>query len=211
MMYDFGNAQLIGEREHQSNYFSVLSSGGSMLAVLADGHTDSKSGKYAAVLAVEVFKHEYRSGVFRETGMRRFFSRTFKKIEKNIKGNIYNSDIAAATAAVIIDNGFLHFAAACGKMYGNSLLLYRQRNLVELSGKDAGSGIQISRFKLKKDDIIMLASKGAVRSLTEIEIISHISKQMHPYDKCQCLAGIIRQKKLKSQFNATMIILENLI
>ena len=208
-VFSYGNAQLLGEREVQSNYFSVLTSGASFFAVVADGVIDKPHGSYAAVLTVETLKHEYLLGSFKQTTPENFFINTLTKINKKIDDHLYENYQNLKLTAVIIEGGFLYAATTMG----TSLYLYRKRELINIADNKhiiAKYNIQISRLNTAQNDIILLLSSGAAESLTEKEIQWHLSRQNHPYSKCQKLAEQIRQKRLKTQGNATIIIAEQM-
>lgn len=208
--YLFGNIQFVGARETQSNYFSVLSDGNSLFAIIADGILDKTSGKYAAVLTVETFKYEYTTGRHKRVPFEDFIAQTLIKLNKNIEDHLYEETISLKFAVVLIENGTLHSAETSG----NSVFLCRSREVLRVGDSKKSipladdPQIKISRLPSARNDVIMLASEGAMDSLTEMEILWCLSSQSHPQHKCQRLLKRIRQKRLKNQGNATIIVAE---
>jgi len=209
--YVFGNAQLIGTKEVQSNYFSVLSNNSnSLFAIIVDGVLDKISGKYAAVLAVETFKHEYATNKHKRISFENFVTQALVKLNKNIEDHLYEQTVSLKFAIVLIENGMMHIA----ETPGNAVFLCRNREILRISGNKATKSlvsnpqIKISRLLSARNDVIMLASSGAVDSLTEMEILCRLSSQSHPQHKCQKLLQQSRQKHLKNQSNVTIIVAE---
>ena len=202
-----GNAQLMGQQDRQNDYFAHLPGRekGSYLAVIADGLTKKAAGKYAAVISVEILKAGFSDGLYVTQGAEPYFIESFKAIGKRLGDNIYSNKTGAAVIAVLIWEGYLHYASA-----GNCSLYLCHDNEIDLINDPDASQIEIDSFQIRKKDIVMLCSQGASQSLSEMEIFNQLNRKSHPYDKCQGLSELIRQKGWSNQDNATIIILENM-
>ncbi|MCL2593207.1 MAG: hypothetical protein FWD82_07555, partial [Defluviitaleaceae bacterium] len=64
-----GNAQFIGNRDNQNDYFAILPNKNSIFAVIADGLNDKKVGKEAAVIAVEILKYNFLQELHKKTSV----------------------------------------------------------------------------------------------------------------------------------------------
>lgn len=202
-----GNAQSIGQQEEQNDYFTILPNefNDSFLAVIADGTTKKKTGKYAAVITVEILKANFLNNLHNKLGIDKYFHSSFDAINKRLNDNIYGNKVGATLIAAIVQDGYLYFSSV-----GNCVLfLYRNKEMITLNDIEKNE-IQISEIKLKMNDIVMLCSQGIYKSLTEMEILHELSKKIHPYEKCQNFVNCIQNKRFSYQDNATIIILENM-
>lgn len=199
-----GNAQLIGQQEQQNDYFSVISKDDVLLAVLADGRTKRKTGKLAAVITVDTLKVDFMKDLYTLQGVDTYFLNAFYKINQRLKEIACGNNIGATLIAMIIEHNHLYYASV-----GDCLFyLYRKKELMRVNDiyKDK---IEIKKMLLEQGDIIMLCTKGAYESLTEMEIIDELSKKINPYKKCLHFVKCILNKQYSYQDNATIIILEN--
>ncbi len=203
-----GNAQLIGQKDYQNDYFAFAddSKNNTILAVIADGIGNKKIGKYAPVISVEILKKNFIDGVYKEMSINNFFKKSFYQITMRLNDNIYGNKIGAAIAAIIIDKSILYYASI-GEC---PIFLYRKGEMFKLNDSKS-SYMQTGNIYLEMNDIAMLCTKGAQDSLTEMDIIWKLSEENHPYDKCQDLLERIRQKRMVSQDNATIMILEKML
>ena len=201
-----GNAQLIGEKEHQNDYFSTIAYHNSFLAVIADGLSDKPAAKSAALIVVETLKNNFNRGSHNIIGIDRYFRESVEEIKKRLHFENYGNVIGATLIAMLIRNGMMHFAS----LGDCSLFLYRRHELMPLNNI-YGTNIEIKRIPLEKRDIAIICSRGARESLTEMELIWQMEKKIHPYNKCQNLIRLIRSKSLLHQDNATIIITEKML
>lgn len=201
-----GNAQLIGQRENQNDYFSVIhgnSREDSLFASIADGVTHKKTGRQAAILTVNVLKTNFENGDYLNLGINDYYQKSFNEINEKLHNYIQGNKVGATLISVIIRNNILYYASI-----GNCLLLiYRGGELFTINDIN-NNETQINSISLAQGDIAMLCSKGVYESLMEMEILCELMEKNHPYNKCQNLIKLIRQKNLGNQDNATMIIVE---
>ena len=202
-----GNGQLIGQKEYQNDYFSILyNKDGSLFASIADGISEKKDGKNASLLTIEILKNNFLNKTYENLGIEKFYIESLKEINKRMKDTAQGNKTGSKLISIIIRNGFLHYASV-----GNCLLLiYRNNELMEINDIKTGE-MEINKIKIIKGDIAILCSKGIYKSLMEMEIICEITEGNHPYKKCQNLIRQIQQKHLKNQDNGTLIIVEEMI
>ncbi|MDR1067449.1 MAG: protein phosphatase 2C domain-containing protein [Clostridiales bacterium] len=195
-----GNAQLIGEQDEQNDYFEISHKNGVTLAVIADGATKRKIGKFAAVVAVNTLKANFTGGMYESLGPSEYFAHSFEAIEKTFSDNSVGNKVAATLVAVIVDNDVMHYAC----VGDGAIIIFRGGELINVPDHS-----EIGKRTLRKSDAILLCSAGARNSLTEMEILHELSKRKtHPYEKCMNLSKHIREKMFKNQDNASIIALE---
>ncbi|WP_058486179.1 PP2C family protein-serine/threonine phosphatase [Defluviitalea phaphyphila] len=202
-----GNMQLIGQKDEQNDYFSVINKDNSLLAVIADGISNKKIGKYASVITVDILKKNfYNSNFFDINDIKEYFTVSFEEINNRLNDNIYGNKVGVTLACAIVKNGWLYFTSIGSCM----LLLYRDKEIIYLTDINQKEN-NIKNISLKKDDIVILCSNGVYQSLTEVEIIREIEKNLHPYDKAMNLARKIQKKGYIHQDNATLILIEDMV
>jgi serine/threonine protein phosphatase PrpC len=205
-MIQAGNAQLIGEKEYQNDYFSIMMHRDSFLGVIADGLGDRPAAKTAAIIVVETLKKNFFLNKHVLTGADRYFRESVNEIKTRLRFENYGNVIGATLIAVLIRNGMMYFASL-----GDCLLfLYRRHEMIPLN-QLYNTEMEIKRIPLEERDIAVLCSKGARESLTEMELIWQMRKKIHPYSKCQNLISRIRSKSLLSQDNATIVIIDQML
>ncbi len=201
-----GNTQLIGQKDEQNDYFSIIPTDNSLFAIISDGVTNKRVGKFAAIISVEILKANFVNQLHEAKGIKNFFQVSFQCINKRLNDNIYGNKVGATLISAIIKNNCLHFASV-----GNCVLfLFRNGEIISVNDMDS-SEIEIGKISLIKNDIAMLCSHGAYESLTEMEIARELSNHVHPYEKCMNFAKQIQRKRKNYQDNATIIILENMV
>lgn len=86
-----------------------------------------------------------------------------------------------------------------------------RKRLINYLGFTGFKNIEIGNkaIRLMKKDKVFLCSDGVSDSLTEVEIENILSKEISPYDAAQEIIEVIEEKQLKSQDNATVVILAN--
>ena len=204
-----GNAQLIGQRENQNDYFSVISGKSKqdhLFAVIADGITNKKTGRYSAILTVDILRANFLNRTYLNLGINDYYEKSFKEIDKKLHDYIQGNKVVATLISVIVKNHILYYASI-----GNCLLLICRRGELFIINDINSSEIQINNFPLTQGDIAMLCSKGVYESLMEMEILCELMETKHPYNKCQNLMRLIQRKSLKNQDNATIIIVEEMV
>jgi serine/threonine protein phosphatase PrpC len=200
-----GNAQFIGEKENQSDYFTILPSEDGLLAVIASGLTDNKQGKMSAMITVETLKDNFRKGLHKTIGGNDFFLESFRIMPKRMNELLNSNKVGATLIAVLIENGVMHYASV-----GDSVLfLLRNGELINVNDINAKE-IRTGELSIGSKDVAMLASHGAYESLTEMEIVWQLSTRDHPYQKCQKLIKRMRQKRTGSRRNSTLVVLEEM-
>ena len=204
-----GNAQLIGQRESQNDYFSVI--GGKtrqdhLFAVIADGITNKKTGRYSAIITVDVLKTNFLNRTYLNLGIDEYYKKSFKEIKKKLHNYIQGNKVGATLISVIIKNHILYYASI-----GNCLLLICRKGELFTINDINSNEIQINNFPLTQGDIVMLCSKGVYESLMEMEILCELMETKHPYNKCQNLMRQVLRKGEKNQDNATIIIVEEIV
>jgi len=174
---------------------------------------NSRYGRNIAELAVEILKDEYMHELYRATSRDVFFENAIEKVRKAIKDNVLEHNVSPAILAFIVEDGYIDVAETYGGLRGNSLYICRNQRLLEMTNRKRRgiSSVFVTRTKIVGDEVIMVASKGAASSLTEMQIISYLSKPEHPKLKCKKIESLIRKKQLKDQENVTIIIMEKMI
>jgi len=201
-----GNAQLIGQREYQNDYFSTLTYEGCFLAVIADGLTDKPAAKTAAIITVDTLRKNFKLDRHIHIGFERYVKESLYEVQKMLRAENYANITGATLIAMLIRDGIMHFAS----LGDCSLFIYRRHELMPLN-RTYSTMMEIKRMALDKKDIAILCSKGARESLTEMEIIWQMEQKIHPYSKCQNLISLIRSKSLTYQDNATIVVAEKML
>lgn len=195
--YRIGNAQTIGSRQVQSNYFSTRTGTG-VLAVLADGTIDHINGRRCAVLAVETCMREF---FFRlpDTGNLPDFDVLIMKILKEMRDYIYCGKVPNLSLSILFFQQQELFYYTAGR---NQVFLFDGRNYQLLRKRDGraffGSGMTAG-----------ILSAGVGQALQETELISYLEKKEHPFDKAQQMIQGVMEKNKKGAGNATAILVED--
>ncbi len=197
--YRIGNAQTIGTRHTQSNYFSAKDQEPA-LAVLADGTIDHINGRRCAVLAVEAYMQE-SSRILNNMDDRDallFFSFVAKKIQKEMRETIYMGKTPYLSMSCLVVSKEKLFYYTVGK---NQVILLYNSQLQYLA---AGSGC-VSFYPGMTAGLL---SAGVQEALREREIISCLHKRAHPYEKAQEMIQKVIGKNRKRAGNATVLLVE---
>jgi len=195
-----GNAQSIGGKDFQRNYFATVPCDGRLLAVVSDGLDDNESGRLAAIIAVEILKRNFTEGLFEEASPHEFFEASFQMIQKSLKDNININQFGVKLAAVVMGSGVLSYAAIGDCV----LMLCRNKEIFYLTENYEKCMEQIP---LEPKDSIVIASKGAFEGLTETVLIWCLGLAEHPQEKCHKLLKLIQQKP-NLRDNLTIVVLE---
>jgi len=186
------NVQNLGDSEWQSNYFTVLPKRNSHLVCLADGIVDTKSGRLAAIIAVDTVKTTFVKEKF--PTFLEFVKNSKMAIEKNLRENINTNSLNIHLTILKVEDYIIYY-----ENMGNTVMVYRNTELIYLSGN--------SRFSLKPGDVIIVGSEGTMENLKEVYIrwylgLTDLSLKEKSY--------MLLKKALSSQRsrNQTLIILE---
>lgn len=189
--FKIGNAQTIGCRAVQSNYFATDQKDNGVLAVLADGTIDSVNGMRAAVIACEITKANFSLDPSQE--------KSFVLCRETLRSKIY----LGKTPRVSLLSVWLEADRMSFKQVGNLKLYYMKNgNLVPVPEREGTMNIE-------SGSSITLCSKGVFDTLNEVEISSVLLTKRHPYDKAQKIIEMVQRKNRRLQDNATVVIIQN--
>ena len=205
--YEYNSAQILGERDYQAECFYVTSQGQSLFAIITDGIKDAKIGRSVALFAIESFKDMYYSGLYKKIPAQRFFEQAVAKTTKALADNGLEQNRRPAITALIIEAGFLYVAEVHDNIHGGAVYLCKDNKLQVVRKTKKISSVVVSRIKLVGDEVLLLASDGVTKSLSEMAILHSLSDKHHP-NKCQNLKNLILKKHIREQENATLIVTE---
>jgi serine/threonine protein phosphatase PrpC len=227
---EIGNAQILGQREAQNDYFATFISANGLLAAVADGQGVHQNGRQSAFLAVDICRRKFTQAAAIED-KETFFQNTFRSCHKSIIDHTYDAGRAGtALVTALIQKNKLYWAA----LGSCKIFLYRQKELIDLilifqknhptnhgnypalaaNEQKLGQDIFPARFlaqgtlDLKAKDQILLCSDGIYKSISEIELISFLAKRDNPYDKSQKITDWISRNERDCQDNATIILIK---
>lgn len=192
MNYDLqiGNAQTIGMRSFQSNYFMTDPRKDGILAVMADGLIDSVNGMRAAVMACEITKNLFVPDNSQEV---------FIKCNKTIGEKIYKGRMPRVSLGMV----WMEPHRLLWRMIGHlKLYLYLAGDLVPIEDS-------FGSYHIGPEEKVALCSPGIYRSVSEAELFQVLREAIHPYDKAQKILERAQNKRRREQENATIVILEN--
>lgn len=199
----FGNGQYIGEMENQNDYFSTTEiSDLESLLILVDGTSLRATIRQSAIMASNIIKQLY----IKNRNLHSFkdiLEYSLLEIEDKNKQFAFENRIAMSILSVQIKGNMLSY----GKIGTCSLLLYRKGEITNITNADEISK-KYGEIRLKENDKVILLSKGAFMSLTEIEIIRELESKKETNDKAISLINTIKKKNYKYQENATVLIVE---
>ena len=146
--YDIGNAQLLGKREMQNDYFSVLEEKNALLCVLANGVSDHIEGRYSAVAAVETLKQGFRKKEKGQTYLK-FFKYAFGDVSYILAQRDFSHSTGATVIAAVFHKDKIHWAAVgdC------ELFLLRKKRLLKLTDNIS---FTYREEKWKRQDVYLL-------------------------------------------------------
>ena len=205
--YRIGNAQSIGYREIQNNYFSSsFNEAGDLLAVLADGNIDHTNGRMAAVLAVEccidTFAHKYAIPQNEYAGQ--FLLELALKANRCVQEAIYLGRSPRLSLSLVLFRGqeLNYFNVGA-----NRIFLYNKHN-ERILGNDATDSYSSGRCKLSAKNIVGLLSSGAYLYMHPMERIKIIAARKKINDKAQEIIDTNNEKGFDIQLNATALLIE---
>lgn len=194
--YRIGNAQSIGSYQIQSNYFAVKS-GGTCLAVLADGTIDHINGRRGAVLAVEACMREF-GNMPPQAELPDFFNAIAAKILQQMREIIYTGKTPYLSVSIqfLKDRELFYYSAG-----NNRLFLYNGTDCRHLK-------LRCGRAAFEKGMTAGMVSAGVWEALHEKELVSYLRRNIHPYEKAQRMIAGVKEKNRKMAGNATVILIE---
>ncbi|MBG9455886.1 serine/threonine protein phosphatase [Lysinibacillus sphaericus] len=137
-----GNGQTIGRRDEQDDYFSTAETKDGTIAVLADGISGLANGRMASTVAVNTFIEEFKklSGL---NALEKFFKEAAFASNHMIVENLNGSNGGTTlVAAVIDDNGFLHWGAV-----GDSVItIFRNGEFKAINQKHIFESVLTERY-----------------------------------------------------------------
>ncbi|KOS61847.1 protein phosphatase 2C domain-containing protein [Lysinibacillus agricola] len=139
---EIGNGQTIGRRDEQDDYFSTAETSDGIIAVLADGISGLANGRMASTVAVNTFIEEFKklSGL---NTLEKFFNESALASNHMIVENLNGSNGGTTlVAAVIDDNGFLHWGAV-----GDSVItIFRNGEFKAINQKHIFESVLTERY-----------------------------------------------------------------
>lgn len=202
--YQIGNAQTIGSRDVQSNYFStVYNDEGNLFAVLADGTIDHPNGRKAAIMAVEYCVDSFLwnwSNVQSEY----FLLEMALRVDKHVKDAIYidRSPRLSLTMVLFAGHQAHYFNVGVNKIY-----VYNRHN-ERLLSDNAVCAYSNGIYELSSKNIVGIFSSGAYADSHPMERINIVGSKKKAYDKAQDIVESINGKGLNHQMNATALLIE---
>lgn len=198
--YRIGNAQSIGSRQVQSNYFSAkIRRENECLAVLSDGTIDHINGRRCAVLAAEACMREWMY-LPREADITAFFDVAAARILKDMRELLYlgKTPYLSLSIQYLKDGQMFYYTAG-----SNRLFLFDGMD-VQMLAHAARTGC----VEFKKGMTAGMLSHGAWEALREKEIACVLRAGKHPYEKAQQMLLHCKEKNRKAAGNATVLLVE---
>ena len=205
--YLIGNAQTIGCREVQNNYFATAyNDDGDMLAVLADGAIDHRNGRMASIVAVgsciDTFTRK-----FSPTGAwytDKYFLDMAVKANRSVQDIVYigKNPRLSLTLVLLRDSELCYF-----NIGDNRIFLYDGHG-ERVFGKDHNNPYAEGEFSLEPKYIIGLLSSGAYANVHPMERIKIVESKAEIFDKAQDIIESVSRKGLTIQINATALLIE---
>lgn len=201
--HSIGNGQYIGEMEYQNDYFTIIKpSECECLLTVADGVSLRRNIRASAVMANNVIKEIYLKNRNLHS-LKDLLDYAFEEISNRNRRIMFENRIALSILSVQVRDDLLSY----GQVGTCALLLFRDNIITNIITSET-SEQSYGNFKIKTKDKIILLTKGAFMSLTEMEIIDELNTSKETNDKAISLINTIRNKRYKHQENATVIILE---
>ncbi len=199
----YGNGQYIGAMEHQNDYFSVTEiSEFESLLVIIDGTSRRENIRQSAIIASDIIKDIYKKNRNLH-GFKDLLDYAFLEIEDKNKQYTFENRIALSILSVRIRFDLLSY----GSIGTCSLLLYRNGEIININVENEVTK-KYSEIKIKPKDKVVMLTKGAFLTLTELEIIKELESNKETNEKAITLVNLIRNKGYKHQENATVLIVD---
>ncbi|MGG4108461.1 PP2C family serine/threonine-protein phosphatase [Paenibacillus lautus] len=125
-----GNAQTIGKREEQDDYFSSSTTKIGTMAVIADGISGLSHGRMASTLAVTVFSREYLK-VDDPADIPEYFHKAALISNRAILEQLGGETGGTTLVVGIVSGGLLHWAAVGDSM----IILFRDGEFIPINSK----------------------------------------------------------------------------
>jgi hypothetical protein len=205
--YGIGNAQTIGHRKVQSNYFSTeFNEAGNLLAVMADGAIDHPNGRRAAIMAVTHCINAFLRNALDEHSDD-FMLETAIKVNRQIQDAIYlgKSPCLSLTALLFIGEDMHYFNVGVNKIF-----LYDGINERKIGGSSFNDAYSSGKVKLQAKNIISVTSAGVHTDTHPMERLKAIESTKEVFDKAQALIKLVEEKNLDNQLNATALLIETI-
>jgi hypothetical protein len=204
--YRIGNAQTIGRREVQSNYFSTkYNKAGDLLAVLADGTIDHPNGRRAAIMAVEYCVIGFlRNDIVLKEQALQITLKTAIEISRHIQGAVFlgKSPHLSLTMMLFANEEMQYFNVGSNKIY------FYNGNNERILDADSNDPYSSGKYKVPAKSIIGIMSTGAYAVTHPMERIKIIESEKKVFDKAQAIVEVIKGKELDNQPNATALLIE---
>ena len=205
--YLVGNAQTIGCREIQNNYFSTTyNDTGDLLAVLADGGIDHRNGRIASMMAVGtcagIFTQKFS---YVETmQINQFLLDTALKAQKHVKNVVFigKSPRLSLTMGLFRGQELHYFSVGTNKIF-----LYNEQNEWVI-GERTNNAFSEGKYPIAPKNIIGFLSTGAYINSHPMERIRIIESKTEVFDKAQAIIDTVKKKSLITQLNATALLVE---
>ena len=193
-----GNAQTIGAREVQSNYFSTTHNNNELLALLCDGSIDHPNGRIAAVIAAQLCRRAFlnRSDYI---SSKQFLFETAAKVNQYINDHIYIGKIPhlSLCMALLSENKLRVFNVGV-----NRVLIFDGYNEYLIS-EDI-----YNEYEITSKHTIEMLSNGSYITLHPMERILILETRSAAQDKALAIIQAINAKNLDNQQNATVVLVE---
>ena len=209
--YMIGNAQWIGLREVQSNYFSTsVTNTGDLIAAVADGSVDHPNGRKSAVIAVEhcvdkLMRAEFpRDGGLPETS--RFLLEIAMEANKRVRDFVYLGVTPRLSLTLVYFTGK---AAHFFDVGTNKFFLYNGRN-EQLLNQPAATPYRAGRHDIKRGDVFGIFTPGAYATTQPAERMRIVGKASkgNVFDKAQAIIEAVKASNFLNQLNATVLLME---
>lgn len=207
--YNQSSIQLLGEKDYQVEWVYTVSDKHSSFAVISSGTQDTKASRNISVFAGEAVKNAYLDYFHKSASTENFFKTAIDKANKTIADNVLEQNIRPDITAMLIKDGFLHVADIRDTLQGGAVYIYKNGALREIKNKKRISKLFITKVRLDGSEVVLMASKHAVSSLDERDILLCLRGNFEPIQKCEQLCDIILNKRLKEQGNVTIVVAYN--
>lgn len=195
--YRIGNAQTIGSREVQSNYFSVWEKDGFVFAVLADGTRDNSLGRRAATLCVEVSVEEF---------MKRQEMEEIPAFYERLQGRllwVLQKEFGAGGQPGV------SFSSICLKRETLWYYTVGENTVFIFDGKDFSPLRKRQGVVTGKGTFMAgLCSKGVSEALSEVELLDFLGRSGSPHETARQMVEAVNEKHVKMAANATIVLVE---
>ena len=202
--YQIGNAQTIGRREVQSNYFSTRqNNAGDLLAVLADGTIDHANGRTAAVMAVEYCVEVFLRNIFHKYTEETLLE-TALQANRYVQDTVYMDKSPRLSLSMVL---FTYEEILYFSVGSNKIFLYDGYSERPLGG-DGNSPYVNGQFPLPKKCVIGILSAGAHSITHPMERIKIVESEIETFDKAQAFIELTKGKRQDNQANATVLLID---